>query len=268
MKNLIERLLIKILKLLHADLLAHAHVQIGAGHNTYFSGEEYIINTLIKNILKKDPKIIFDVGANVGDYAKTLRTKFPGAEIYCFEPGPETFNRLVANTKELDIHYNNVAVGSSNGTLTLFRGSADGDGAMVTAYKDTLSYLLTFAGEPNESITCSMISLDDFCNNKKIQEIDFLKIDVEGHELEVIRGAATMIGENRVNIIQFEFNEFNVFSRSFFYDYYKLLPQYKFYRIMPQNKLYPLGEYNSSHEIFRYQNILAINNNLNYVYGH
>jgi len=267
MKNLLERLLIKILKLLHTDLLAHAHVQIGAGHNTYSSGEEYVINTLLKNILKKDPLIIFDVGANIGDYAKALRTKFSAAEIYCFEPTPEIFNRLVSNLKELNIHFNNVAVGSSNGTLTLFRGSKDEDGSMVTAYKETISNIFTFAGQPNESVICNMVSLDDFCYDNKVPVIDFLKIDVEGHELEVLKGTSKMIGDNKVKIIQFEFTEFNVFSRSFFYDYYKLLPTYKFYRIMPQNRLYPLGEYNSSHEIFRYQNILAINNSLNYVYG-
>jgi len=76
-----------------------------------------------------------------------------------------------------------------------------------------------------------------------------------------------MISEDKINVIQFEFNEFNIFSKTFFYDYYKILPQYKFYRIMPGNRLFPLGEYISAHEIFRYQNILAVNNSLNYTYG-
>jgi FkbM family methyltransferase len=265
-KNLFERLLIKILKLLHTDLLGHAHVQIGVGHNTYSSGEEYVINSLLKEALKKEPLVIFDVGANIGDYAKMLRSRFSDAEIYCFEPRTETFNRLVSNTKGLNIHFNNVAVGSSNGILELFKGSNDTDATMVTAYKDTLSDVFTFAGEPTESMTCEMISLDDFCKNNNVSEIDFLKIDVEGHELEVLKGASKMIIENKINVIQFEFNEFNVFSRSFFYDYYKILPQYKFYRIMPKNELYPMGKYKSSLEIFRYQNILAVNNSLSFVY--
>ncbi|MDB4902148.1 MAG: hypothetical protein JWQ63_1429 [Mucilaginibacter sp.] len=266
MKNLFERLLIKILKLLNADLLGHAHVQIGAGHNTYSSGEAYVINTILNNVLKRPPLIIFDIGANVGEYAKMLRHKFLKAEIYCFEPGLESFNELEINTKELNIHLQNIAVGSSEGTLTLFKGSNDTDGTMVTAYKDTLSDIFTFAGDPTESIICDMISIDSFCRDNKVSEIDFLKIDVEGYELEVLKGAVKMIKENKIHIVQFEFNEFNIFSRSFFHDYYKILPQYKFYRIMPQNRLYPLGEYNSSLEIFRYQNILAINNSLNYEY--
>jgi len=264
--KLIERLLIKILKYLNANLLQHAHVQIGAGHNTYSSGEEFIINTVLKEILKRDPVAIFDVGANVGSYAQMLRARFPVAEIHCFEPGPKAFKQLTSNTKDLNVSLHNVALGNSNGTIVLVRSSNDADGAMLTAYKEAMSSVFTFAGEPNERIICNMVCLDDFCNNR-VPEIDFLKIDVEGHELEVLKGAKKMIGQNKINIIQFEFNEFNIFSKTFFYDYYQLLTEYKFYRIMPGNKLYPLGEYTSSHEIFRYQNILAVNNALNYSYG-
>jgi FkbM family methyltransferase len=258
MRNLFERLLIKILKLLPADLLAHAHIQIGAGHNTYASGEAYVINVLLKKILKKEPSVVFDVGANSGNYTKILRERFHDAQIYCFEPGIEAFNKLAANAGGLNTYLNNVAVGSTNGTLTLFKGTNDQDGTMITAYKDTISDLFTFAGTPNESMVCKMVALDEFCYDR-INEIDFLKIDVEGYELEVLKGAAKMIKENKIKVIQFEFNEFNIFSKSFFFDYYKILPQYKFYRIMPQNRLYPMGDYTSAHEIFRYQNILAIN---------
>lgn len=266
MKKILERLLIKVLKLLRVDLLQHAHIQIGAGHNTYSSGEGYVINTLIKQILKTDPTIIFDIGANNGDYAKLLRAKFQNAEIHCFEPGPATFEHLVNNTSGLKLNLHNLAVGSHNGMITLVKSSNDPNGEMLTAYKDAITGIFNFAGEPNENITCDMVCLDDFCADT-IRKIDFLKIDVEGHELEVLKGAAKMIRANKIGIIQFEFNEFNIISRSFFYDYYKLLPQYKFYRIMPQNKLYPLNEYTSSHEIFRYQNILGINNSLSYSYG-
>jgi FkbM family methyltransferase len=263
MRRVFERLLIKMLKLLHSNLLQHAHLQIGAGHN---SGEEYVINTVLCQALKRSPLTIFDVGANNGDYGKMLRAKFSAAQIHCFEPGPETFDRLAANTKGLNIKLHNTAIGSSDGTITLVKSSKNENGTMLTAYKDAITTLFTFAGEPNESIECNMISIDSFCQNNDIEEIDFLKIDVEGHECSVLAGASKMINENKINIVQFEFSEFNIFSRTFFYDFYKLLPQYQFYRIMPFNKLYPLGNYSSSHEIFKCQNVLAINNSLHYNY--
>lgn len=265
MKKLIERALIRLLKLMRTDLLAHAHVQIGVGHNTYNSGEEFVIDRLLSKILKKDADVIADVGANVGNYGILLRNRFPPARIYCFEPITETFNQLVSNTKHMNISCQNVAVGSSKGTINFFRGTNDNDGTMVTAYKDAIDSIFTFAGTTEGNINADMITLDDFFTDKE-SKINFLKIDVEGHELEVLKGAKKMIGGNHIDIIQFEFNEFNIFSGSYLYDYYKILPQYKFYRILPANKLYPLGEYNSTNEVFRYQNILAINNSLNYVY--
>jgi len=267
MKAFFERLLIRALKLMNTDLLAHAHVQIGAGHNTFLSGEEHIVNVVLDQILKRQPKIIFDVGANIGDYVKMLRSKFPETEIYCFEPGKEAFEKLVANTTPLWTYYQNIAVGSKNGTIRLFKSSNDDDGAMMTAYQDTISDIFTFAGDISESAVYEMTTLDNFCDINKISSIDFLKIDVEGHELEVLRGATKMIMTNKINIIQFEFNEFNIVSRSFIHDFYKILPQYHFFRIMPKNKLYAMGEYTSANEIFRYQNILAVNTSLNYNYA-
>jgi hypothetical protein len=70
-----------------------------------------------------------------------------------------------------------------------------------------------------------------------------------------------MLKENKIKIIQFEFNEPNVANRVFLKDFYQLLPNFSFYRIKIGG-LIPLGEYNSKNEIFRYQNILAINKNI------
>ncbi len=265
MKRIIERVIIKLAKYLNVNLLKHAHVQIGVGHNTYSSGEQHVIEVVLEKVLKKEPAVIFDVGANIGDYAKMLRNKFTTADLYCFEPILENFEQLKLNTQNLNIKYQNVAVGSTNDIITLYKGSNDTDGAMITAYKDTLTEIFSFAGQPDQSIKCKLITIDSFCEDK-IEAIDFLKIDVEGHELEVLKGAAKMINDHKISIIQFEFNEFNIFSKTFFYDYYKILKDYKLYRIMPQNKLLYMGEYNSIHEIFRYQNILAIHKTLNYSY--
>jgi FkbM family methyltransferase len=265
MKRLLERVIIKLAKYLNVNLLQQAHVQIGVGHNTYLSGEQFVIDVILEKILKKEPVVIFDVGANIGDYAKMLRNKFKTTDLYCFEPILENFEKLKLNTEDFNIKYENVAVGSTNDVINLYKGSNDADGAMVTAYKDTLTEIFSFAGQPDQPINCKLITIDSFCEGK-IEVIDFLKIDVEGHELEVLKGAVKMINNNKISIIQFEFNEFNIFSKTFFYDYYKILKEYKLYRIMPQNKLLFMGAYNSSHEIFRYQNILAVHNSLNYTY--
>ena len=60
-------------------------------------------------------------------------------------------------------------------------------------------------------------------DEKKIDDIDFIKIDVEGHELAVLQGAVNMINQNRIKVIQFEFNVANILSRVFLKDFYDLL---------------------------------------------
>jgi FkbM family methyltransferase len=265
-KKLVERSLIKIINILKIDLLPHAHVQKGVGHNTYVSGEEHIINKVIFDVLKREPGIIFDIGANNGEYANQLRRRFKTSAIHCFEPVPKNYADLLTNVKNSNIICHNIAMGKEDGVLKLFKASGDGDGSMVTAYQGTIKNVFTFVGEVNETMECPITTIDNFCVDT-IDKIDFLKIDVEGHELEVLKGAPRMIGENRINIIQFEFNEFNIFSKSFLWDFYEILPGYDFYRILPKNKLLPLKAYNSVNEIFRYQNILAVNKTLNYTYA-
>jgi FkbM family methyltransferase len=267
MKRIFERTAIKILKLLNVNLLDHAHVQIGVGHNTYLSGEEHLINNILFDILKKESLLVFDVGANVGDYAKQVLERFKNCTIHCFEPVPQNFKALTSNIQASNVFCHNIGFGSEDGTLTLYMGDADTACAMATAYQDTIKNIFTFAGEINRSVNCQLTTLDNFCKENNINEIDFLKIDVEGHELKVLRGAIKTIEENKIKVIQFEFNEFNIFSKSFLWDFYEALPNYDFYRIHPQNKLYPLGEYTPVNEIFLYQNILAVNKSLKYIYA-
>ena len=84
-----------------------------------------------------------------------------------------------------------------------------------------------------------------------------LKIDTEGHELEVLKGFEPYIRQNKVDLIHFEFNEMNVASRVFFKDFWEFLPNYDFYRML-QDGLIPIKNYNPVYcEIFAYQNIVA-----------
>jgi hypothetical protein len=86
-----------------------------------------------------------------------------------------------------------------------------------------------------------------------------MKIDTEGSEYEILKGARTMLSKNSIKIIQFEFNEMNVYSRVFFKDFVDLLKNYKLYRLMSHG-LFPIKSYSPKlHEIFAFQNIVAIN---------
>src|SRR5258708_1156157 len=76
------------------------------------------------------------------------------------------------------------------------------------------------------SIEFKMDTIDNFCKINNISNIDFLKIDVEGHELSVLKGAQYMLTNKHIKIIQFEFNSHNVYSRVFLRDFYLMLKDY------------------------------------------
>ena len=87
----------------------------------------------------------------------------------------------------------------------------------------------------------------------------FLKIDVEGFELEVLRGAQRMLSEGRIVAIQFEFNEMNVVGRVFVGDFFHLLgPTYTLYRLLPHGLMPIIGQNHWWNEQFIYQNLFAL----------
>jgi hypothetical protein len=101
-------------------------------------------------------------------------------------------------------------------------------------------------------------TVDDFMKANGITHLSLLKVDAEGHELAILRGAQHAIAAEAVDVIQFEFNEMNVMSRVFFKDFYDVLPGFSFYRMVVDG-LAPLGAYAArTHEIFILQNVIAI----------
>lgn len=216
------------------------------------SGEEFFIKAHLSEI---HDYVIFDVGANVGSYSKLLRSINPKAQIYAFEPHPVTFKELYKNTNALNIRTNNVAVGASIGKLKLY-DYADNDGSShASLYKAVIEDIHKAKSTEYE---IDVITLDNFIKENNIDRVSLLKIDTEGHELEVLKGFEVFIREGKVNLIHFEFNEMNVVSRVFFKDFWDFLPEYDLYRMLP-NGLVPIKNYNPVFcEVFAYQNIVAI----------
>ncbi len=224
------------------------------------TGEDYLLKQLSK---KWNPKIIFDVGSNTDVYGYKY---FKKAKIYAIEPHPKTFEKLTnIFRKNKRILKFNFAVSNKKGTAKLW-DFADDTQLKKTQPTSQLSSLNKTVinqlhGQKAQSFLVRKITLDEFVRQQKIKMIDFLKIDTEGHELQVLQGAKQLINDKKIGFIQFEFNEMNVFSGNFFKDFVNLLPGYSFYRILPHG-LYPLKNYRPlTHEIFGFQNILAVPEN-------
>jgi FkbM family methyltransferase len=140
-------------------------------------------------------RTIFDVGANVGQSARSYLSSFRGATILCFEPVRSTYDRLVA------------ALGSAPNVRCFAVGMSASAGAGRMAIDDRESSMnkLTTADSAAAVVEpVALDTLDAFCARESIAHIDLLKIDTEGHDLEVLKGGAGLLARQAVDIIQVE----------------------------------------------------------------
>lgn len=85
-----------------------------------------------------------------------------------------------------------------------------------------------------------------------------MKLDVEGHELAVLKGGKQMLDDGKIHVIQFEFGGCNIDSRTYFQDFFYLLsPGFRIYRIV-KDGLFPIEEYSEDLEVFKTTNYLCI----------
>lgn len=241
-----------IYEALHKIALDGMNYGVGDFHE---SGEIYVMKYIKDEYAKNKASIIvFDVGANVGNYSQEILKQFSSCDLnlFCFEPSSRMFKTLSTNVANEKAKLYNFGFGSDNATKNLF--SAEIDSGLGSIYQRRLDHL-GVKMKKTEDIAIKV--LDEFCAENLINRVHFLKIDVEGNELEVLKGAAKMINENCIDFIQFEFGGCNIDSRTYFQDfYYFLKDKYNIYRIV-KNGLYPIEKYKEEHEVFLTINYLC-----------
>jgi FkbM family methyltransferase len=196
----------------------------GQNDSSETNGERWVMN-YIKDLnakIKKNNLVIFDVGANKGQYVSSLITIFPKSKIYCFEPSPAAFTLLQEKiSTQTNIQTFQLGLGNRQEKLSL---QYDLDGSVTASFKPM--------NETLKQVSVDVTTLDQFCEEKKIHEIDLLKIDVEGFELFVLQGAKRMISEKRIKRIQFEFGQNNITHGIYLKHFFDLLSNYTINRIV------------------------------------
>ena len=243
-------------RLARIDLLTLAYNDLGIlkYQDATASGEEFVVRVVLKRCFQRQQLVVFDVGANSGTYSRLLYEAFPTAQIHAFEPLPDAFAALTLALEDTTITCVPAALGRVSGNQPIFTYASDTRSQHATLYKSVLADL--HRSRDYTSVAVPVLTLDEYCAEQNVPTIDFLKIDTEGHELEVLRGGRRMLAEKRIKMVQFEFNEMNIVSRVFLRDFYQLLEGFRFYR-MDSRRLIPLPHYQSRNEIFAFQNFLA-----------
>jgi FkbM family methyltransferase len=151
-------------------------------------------------------EVLFDVGANIGQFAGEARQALPAAKIYSFEPHPRTFEKLTASKTDGLMFQNCLALRDEIGDVIFYEYASEGDGSHINSLLPNARFPARFGYKCNE-ITVRSSTLDHFCASQSIGRIDFLKIDVEGAELCVLKGGADMLSRGKISAVYLEFND-------------------------------------------------------------
>lgn len=152
---------------------------------------------------------VFDVGANIGELT-LLFSRFVGdmGSVHAFEAAGAVFKKLetvcrIAQKRNVEL--NHLALADENKTIRLH------------VYDDALSSFNSEAARPLKDYgidaeplgieEIKATTIDDYCDKNKIEIIDLLKIDVEGAEFQVLKGARRMLASKRINCLTFEFGQ-------------------------------------------------------------
>ena len=161
----------------------------------------------LKDLFKFTDKLstLIDVGSNKGQFSILARLYFPKLYIYSFEPQLDQLNIQKQNLGKKNIEYFNNALGSKNKKINFY----------ITKRKDSSSILhphLKLQGYKITSVKQILInSLDNILKKKKLKKNVILKIDTQGYELEVLKGANKLL--SKVDYILCEVSHLNTYKK-------------------------------------------------------
>ena len=204
-------------------------------------------------LLKKEPQIFIDIGANIGSYTDQIIKNHPDVVCHLFEPSKTNYKKLKIKYQQKNIFINRKAIADVSGESYLYSDKPGSELGSLTK-RDLDEFKINF----NVKEKVDLIRFDEYWNNFKIV-IDYVKIDVEGHELDVLKGFGDLIYKTK--LIQFEFGGTAIDTRIFFKDFWTFfeLRNFSIYRMTPIG-LKKINKYSLTEESFLYTNFVAYNN--------
>jgi FkbM family methyltransferase len=158
----------------HNDLI----FRIAKDSNTFF--EEWLLTPLKAKVRSFD--CVVDIGSNVGNHAYFFKNICNADQVLCFEPLPANIALLQQNCSNCEIHTVGLSSESKTGYIEMINSLEDNSGT---------------ARVGSGGIEILLKTLDSY----NLENVTFIKVDVEGHELEVIKGASETINRNKPDLL-------------------------------------------------------------------
>lgn len=176
-----------------------------------------------------DKPVILEAGAHIGTDTCEMASLWPNSKIYAFEPIPELFNQLKNNTSQFEnVKCFQMALGDKTGTCTIFQSSGDSDAS--SSILEPKNHLIVHPDVKFEKkIEVPVITLKDWMDNQGIEKIDFLWLDLQGFEFNVLKASKEVL-EN-VSVIYSEVSLIENYTNSTLYPEFKNWLQYLGFKV-------------------------------------
>lgn len=220
------------------------------------NGEQHFLQNYLQSLRGK--VTLFDIGANIGGYAEILRTECLKHNldytIHAFEPTQYCFGELTKKfSSDPKIILNNVGASNTESTAQIFYDT-QGSG-FASLYQRDLAGLHV---ELNTQETIRLIPLQTYFEQHQITTIDFLKIDIEGHEVKAFEGFGKYLSPQYIKAIQFEYGGANLDSHTSLKELYKMLEVAGFVIAKIKKNGLEIRSYQSWMDNFQYANYVAL----------
>ncbi|MEM9153695.1 MAG: FkbM family methyltransferase [Cyanobacteria bacterium P01_F01_bin.33] len=184
---------------------------------------------LLSRIALGGPVTALDVGANQGEWVAGLLSVTPNARVICYEPVPSTFKSLRSKICAPNVLLVNMGLSSGSGELTI---NSVIDNCYISSVHDVEFYQ---EGHQIEAVSVQASTGDAEMATHRLSHIHIVKVDAEGHDLDVIKGFQHAINSETVDMFQFEYNQFTLAARRALRDFYSLFgSRYLLCRLLPR----------------------------------
>jgi FkbM family methyltransferase len=209
------------------------------------TGEIGAMRYALRKHKEEDGLTVFDVGANEGQFVSEMAKIFElPFQIHSFEPSSIAYKRLILNKHFANVQFHKIGLGQNYKEANLHNSGA------------LIGTIYPMSANANEGEVITLTSIENFCSEYEIFKIFYLKIDVEGGEMDVLKGCENIIRQRKIRFIQFEYGPNCMTSRVFIKDFFEILSDYTIYRIV-KDGLRRIRKYDETLEIPLTSNFLA-----------
>jgi len=194
-KNMVSRFLLR------KDFLKRVKMRLGNERRKLVKNEFDDLLFLYSTLGTK-LEVIFDCGANIGFVSYQFHKRFPDAIIHAFEPNPDVFKKLTTNLAKEVAHIKkyNVGIGSKIDSMVFYKNNNTG----TSSFMEPNEFHRAHMARKYTTLEVPIVSIASFCEEHRIEHIGIVKLDIEGFEVEALRGCQRLLESNQIDFLFIE----------------------------------------------------------------